>query len=260
MTNPIKIAYVISTSSISFVYENKPYLISKKNAKFEEIKTALKSGDHKLALELADVLSRVTNYVNGNITVEKGNLMYKGSSINTTLTKRIIDMMNEGQDVNAMVQFLENLMKNPSRSAVIELYDFLEKTSLPITPDGCFLAYKKVRHDYLDIYTGTIDNSVGKTVAVVRNAVDDDRRNHCSYGLHFCSISYLDHYSSNSSNDRVLLVKINPADVVSIPTDYDFAKGRCCEYEVVADVTDTYQEVESKGTVQTGYDAKAISI
>jgi hypothetical protein len=34
----------------------------------------------------------------------------------------------------------------------------------------------------------------------------------------------------------VMILKINPADVVSIPTDYDGAKGRCCAYEVVAEV------------------------
>ena len=34
-----------------------------------------------------------------------------------------------------------------------------------------------------------------------------------------------------------MILKINPADVVSIPTDYNGAKGRCCKYEVIAQVT-----------------------
>jgi hypothetical protein len=33
-----------------------------------------------------------------------------------------------------------------------------------------------------------------------------------------------------------MILKINPADVVSIPTDYNGAKGRCCKYEVVGQV------------------------
>jgi hypothetical protein len=32
------------------------------------------------------------------------------------------------------------------------------------------------------------------------------------------------------------MIKINPKDVVSIPTDYDNAKGRCCEYVVVSEI------------------------
>jgi hypothetical protein len=35
---------------------------------------------------------------------------------------------------------------------------------------------------------------------------------------------------------RTVIVKINPADVVSIPTDYDNSKGRACRYEVIGEV------------------------
>ena len=34
-----------------------------------------------------------------------------------------------------------------------------------------------------------------------------------------------------------MILKIDPADVVSIPTDYNGAKGRCAKYEVIAEVT-----------------------
>jgi hypothetical protein len=33
-----------------------------------------------------------------------------------------------------------------------------------------------------------------------------------------------------------MILKINPADVVSIPTDYNGSKGRCMKYEVIAEV------------------------
>ena len=32
-----------------------------------------------------------------------------------------------------------------------------------------------------------------------------------------------------------MIVKIDPADVVSIPVDYNNSKGRCCKYEVIAE-------------------------
>jgi hypothetical protein len=115
---------------------------------------------------------------------------------------------------------------------VNELYGFLEKNNLPITPDGHFLAYKKVRQNYLDVHSGTMDNSVGKVVEMERFKVDDKAENTCSSGLHFCSQSYLNHFGG----ERVVIVKINPKDVVSIPTDYDFSKGRACRYEVIGEV------------------------
>jgi hypothetical protein len=36
--------------------------------------------------------------------------------------------------------------------------------------------------------------------------------------------------------DRIMIVKINPADVVSIPSDYNDTKGRACRYEVIGEL------------------------
>ena len=144
-------------------------------------------------------------------------------------------------------------MRNPSKRAVDELYGFLEKNSLPITPDGCFLAYKRVRGDYKDCYTGTMDNSVGCVVEMERNMVDDNRDNTCSAGLHFCSHDYLRSFSG----ERTVIVKINPADVVSIPSDYDNAKGRTCRYEVIGEVAQSPDDkVEFSKPVQ--YNANSV--
>jgi hypothetical protein len=79
-----------------------------------------------------------------------------------------------------------------------------------------------------------MDNSVGKTVEMERNTVDDNASNTCSTGLHFCSLSYLDHFGGSDS--RVMVLKINPRDVVSIPADYNATKGRACRYEVIDEI------------------------
>jgi hypothetical protein len=145
---------------------------------------------------------------------------------------RMITMLQEGFPVEPMVAFMENLMQNPSKRAVTELYGFLEKNQLPITPDGHFLAYKKVKGDFTDCHTGKMDNSVGCDVEMERNKVDDDKNATCSTGLHFCGMSYLSHFGG----ERTVIVKINPRDVVSIPTDYNEAKGRACRYEVIGEL------------------------
>jgi hypothetical protein len=118
----------------------------------------------------------------------------------------------------------------------------LEKGGMPITPDGYFLAYKKVRANYKDCHSGTMDNSVGKTVSMERNAVDDNRENECSHGLHFCSESYL----SQFGGDRIMILKINPRDVVSIPKDYQNAKGRACSYEVIGELEGSFKTEPTK--------------
>jgi hypothetical protein len=35
-----------------------------------------------------------------------------------------------------------------------------------------------------------------------------------------------------------MIVKVFPSDVISIPKDYNNAKGRCCKYEVIGEVAD----------------------
>lgn len=165
---------------------------------------------------------------------------FNGSEVkvHNVLVDVIINMAREGFNIEPMKKFLSNLLRNPSSSAVEELYDFIQQAELPITEDGCFIAYKIVKDDYMDIYTGTIDNSVGAVVSMPRFKVDDNRKSTCSSGLHFCSKGYLDKYGSNQrDSDRVVLVKINPKDVVSIPIDYQNAKGRCCSYTVISDIT-----------------------
>ena len=152
--------------------------------------------------------------------------------MHNALTTRMIAMLQEEFPIEPLVLFMENLMNNPSKRAVTELYGFLEKNNLPITPDGHFLAYKKVREDYLDVHSGTMNNSVGSIVEMERNMVDDDKNNTCSTGLHFCSQSYLNSFGGN----RTMILKINPRDVVSIPSDYNDSKGRACRYEVIGEL------------------------
>ena len=52
----------------------------------------------------------------------------------------------------------------------------------------------------------------------------------CAPGLHFGSVYYAESYGND--DDAAIIVKIDPADVVSIPKN-DCEKGRCCGYEVV---------------------------
>ena len=48
-----------------------------------------------------------------------------------------------------------------------------------------------------------------------------------------------------------MIVKINPRDVVSIPTDYNNSKGRACRYEVIGELGVKEEDAFTK-TVQAG--------
>jgi hypothetical protein len=226
--------YLIQGKNIVVVINNNPHTITSTHIAYERVKDAIKNDDWTTVQDIIEPKKVVLEYGGGNIAIQGDTFYWKGEELHTTLTDRIISMYQDGFPIEPMVKFMENLMQNPSKRAVTELYGFLEKGNLPITPDGHFLAYKKVRKDYKDIHSGTMDNSVGQVVEMARNAVDDDKNNTCSTGLHFCSLDYLDHFGGSDS--RTVVVKINPRDVVSIPADYNATKGRTCRYEVIEEI------------------------
>jgi roadblock/LC7 domain-containing protein len=224
--------YLIQGSNIVVVIGNKSHTISKTHITYNKVLEAIKTGDWDSLPDIIEPKKVVLNYGAGNVSIQGETLFWKGKELNTGLSVRMIQMLQEGFPIEPMVNFMENLYKNPSHRAVTELYGFLEKNNLPITPDGHFLAYKKVRDNYLDVHSGTMDNSVGNVVEMERHEVNDNKDITCSTGLHFCGMSYL----SCFGGERTVIVKINPADVVSIPSDYNEAKGRACRYEVIGEV------------------------
>ena len=234
--------YIMQGSNIVVVIDNQPHTVSDTHIAFEKIKEAIKAQDWETVRDLVDPKEVIVNYANGNVRIDGNKLYWREREFHNAMATRMISMLKEGFDVSPLANFMENVMQNPSYRSVEELYGFLEKCNLPITPDGCFLAYKKVRGDYKDCYTGTMDNSIGQVVEMPRNEVNDNSNETCSAGLHFCSQSYLDCFGG----ERTVILKINPRDVVSIPTDYNHSKGRCCRYEVVGELGVRPDEFEDR--------------
>ena len=169
-----------------------------------------------------------------NVIVEKDTIKIDGVSVSNTNTPimKFIKILQEKDVVNSEINrinpFLENMFKNPFIDAVHEIYDYCKAMDFEITDDGCFLAYKKVRKDIGSIFDkGKTKHKIGEYTEV--KMYDTERTNVCSKGLHFCSKSYLQYYPG----EVIIIVKVNPMDVVSIPVDYNFAKGRCRKYFVV---------------------------
>jgi acyl carrier protein len=124
------------------------------------------------------------------------------------------------------------------------MYNFLEHKGMPLTLRGTFIAYKGVSLDLWSICgnkdtvvvhgqvnaSGQILNTIGATIEVERSSVDDDFRQGCSAGLHVGSLAY-----ARDWGKRVILVEVDPIDVVSVPSDCNCQKLRCCKYTVVGE-------------------------
>jgi hypothetical protein len=231
MTNTA--TYIITNSgSIDIIYKNEAVTIGRDHINYDKIIDVLKSKNYDALDGLLNISKAIVTFSNDRIQIKDGLVWYDKFIVDDCLTRRIIELNKGGYPFEPMINMLHNCMANPNPRALHELYTFLDANSLPITEDGCFLAYKRVRDDYKDFYTGQIDNSIGKTPSMSYKDVNANKDVTCSYGLHVCSLSYLSHY--HSGRGRIIIVKVNPKDVVSVPTDYNNTKMRTCAYTVVA--------------------------
>jgi hypothetical protein len=250
--------FTATEKSISMYFAGRMYSIPKSESSFDALFDHLKLSEHDYDVveSLINKPKRLSRLTEGAVTVVGSTVYYRSNPVHNTLTEKLLTLMDMGFDVKPWARFMDNVMKNPSEESRTSLYDFLEHWQAPITEDGCFLTFKRVRKDYKDIHSGLFDNSPGKRVEIAREAVDPNRHNECSYGLHVAATSYLNSYAS-AYNNATIVCKVNPADVIAVPADYQFAKMRVCAYEVLGDAEETdYTDFENLGIV-TKYDAYA---
>jgi hypothetical protein len=170
--------------------------------------------------------------INGNVCI---NIDGYNFPLAEELKAEVLRISRATGDLMPLANFVTKLAANPDKDVHQQLYGFIKSCGLSLTESGDFLAYKRIRNDYKDIYTGTMDNTPGCLVEMPRFAVEKDPSKACSTGLHFAAWGYLDSYASKAGS-RTVIVKISPADVVSIPYDYNNMKGRTSKYFVLKEI------------------------
>jgi hypothetical protein len=222
-------------SSFTVILNGKPMTMSNDNPNYKDALVAVANGDADTLEQLFDIGLAITKFSTGKLNINSGVVKYGTFEVHNSLAKRIVELMREGAPFEPLARFLNNLMENPSSTCVDQLYSYIERYKLPITDDGCFLGMKAVRNDFLDKYSGTVSYKPGTSVEMPRNQCDDNRDAGCSRGLHLGNFEYVRGYGSSDS-DRFVLVKVNPKDVVSCPTDSSYQKMRVARLEVVAEL------------------------
>jgi hypothetical protein len=228
--------FVYVDGVLSGVWDGQAYSLTPEHPAYAQVKLRLKDATEKELAELVrsySVSKVVSNCSGGRAELRDDVVYLDGKAVHNAITKRAVELAQEGLPFEPLLRFMENISKNPSYKTREEQFDFLEHKGHPITEDGCFLAYKAVRNDYMDKHSGTFSNKPGTTVSMNRSEVDDNHNNHCSKGLHVGSMEYVAGF--RGGDDRIVIVKVNPADVVSVPTDYNFTKMRVWKYEVLRD-------------------------
>lgn len=236
-------AKLLSNNGVASIYHNgQTFSFDNSHPKYNDLLKLLDQDKYEeLVKELSSLEKKVEKrFSKTGVEVRDGAVYFNGEVLHGAVVDRIIEFTQSGRDPSNLVNFLELLQKNTDYQAKQNLYTFLEKNQMPINKDGRVVAYKRVRDDFKDFYSGKFDNSVGSVVEMERGKVDNDNRNECSYGLHVANLPYArDHYHSGSG--RLVVVLVDPADFIAVPKDYDFMKARVCKYEVIDELKDHYK-------------------
>ena len=237
--------YIITSNAIVLFLDNKPMKFEKTSHQYAKIIEAFDLPESQQEAAIRKALEKAAERAEKNgFKISPEEVSYKGEILPQALADKVRSIHREGLPLNLFEKFWLNIQDNPSASSVRELYEFLAYKELPITEDGCFLAYKGLESDFWSIsgnkqtkvVKGTVDangrilNTVGAEIEVKRHDVDDNRDNHCSFGLHVGSLDY----ARGFARGVVVVVKVNPKDVVSVPTDYSCQKCRVSAYKVVS--------------------------
>jgi len=227
----MSLAYTMTNETISVLNNGSNVIVRKGAPNFALLRDALIAEDWDAAVERLTVKKAIANWCKGKFKVDGDNILFDGEALPQDINARILKMVERGEDPSSVCNFWERLQKNPSMRSVNQLWRFLDHAGIPLTPEGMFLAYKSVQADYMDHHSNTIDNSPGKVISMERNKISDDPQEACHFGLHVGALNYA--RSFGGDNRRIVVVEIDPADVVCVPYDCNHEKMRVCKYKVL---------------------------
>jgi hypothetical protein len=221
--------YTITNDSLTVILDGKCHNISKTHANFAVIRSACINEDEELLRKHITILHSRKTFLNGIFVLEGDKITFTGTGepVPAGLAAQMVKTFKEGKSPERFMHFWQKVQENPSHRSVHQLWSFLQHADIQIDDQGFILAYKGVRHNFMDKHSGTVDNRVGTSVSMPRNKISDDPKEACHVGLHVGAIGY-----AQSFGERVVQCRVHPRDVVCIPYDSSAMKMRCCAYEV----------------------------
>lgn len=245
--------------------EDKPLVATSQHPNFFNIVSAAADQDFGVVkmFDVAEAVATAFARVSERVSSANGVLYLDGDGVSGLLADHILESLKYGEEgLTSLVKFLENLATNPNPNAVDQLYAWVKASGqFTIDQDGMIVGYKGVNPvgdgTFRSInagmalvngvvQTGHIVQAIGDEVTMPRSEVQENAAVGCSTGLHVGTFAY-----ANSFGSHLLEVRVNPRDVVSVPTECSAQKMRTCRYTIVGDVEKEYT------TAYVGLDAYA---
>lgn len=222
MTTPATIPappYNMGPKSLTVYTGGKPVT----SPRFPALDAAVRDGDWQSVFNLMQPARSVAGAIAaaltgawGDLVVAHGSIKYRGRAINNGSVQRILDLQRDGLPIESEALCLASLMRHDDARVIGALEDYVQKWNIPRTSDGRLVLAKRVRDDFMDAHTGTVDWSVGNTVRVSWSDIERDPAQTCSKGLHACPVDAL----HNFSGSKTIELYIWPEHIGALPNDY----------------------------------------
>lgn len=255
--------HVITKDSVIVSLPDGVRLIKRDQGKiFDQVVEAVETGRYE---DIPGIISPKNFLASGNLQFDEktGEITFNGYRLKNNLTDRIHEYWSLGIPVEPMIRLLKNIMGHEIEYMAEELFDFLEHNNLPITEDGCFLAYKLTKEDGSPFYhaSSEIRYSVGKVIEMPKYKASTDRETCGGAGLYFGNPKYWGEGEFEGKawigSGKMFLAKINPRDVTAIPRHYKDGKAKCWRMEIVKEFTpESVKEVFSSPVYYSVRDSK----
>lgn len=236
--------------------DGKPYTVSNAQPVYDRIVQKLHAGDTSVVsdFDLANFANKAFHEVTDRVNIRQGVLYLDDNPVNNAVAKLVLDYLGEGNDAMPLVNFLTRLDANPSYNSREQLWRFIENNNIHVDDDGYIILYKGVhKTDEADVYqssssgrafvngveqNGRIRTRKGDVVTMPRREISDDPGVACHAGLHCGAHSYAVGFAP-----VLVTVRVDPAHVVSVPTDSADRKVRVERYEIM-DVREDKSEAQ----------------
>lgn len=274
--------------SLVVVYEHDdPVTVPDTHPRFTEILDLLRSGNAtdesvEILVNTLLVAGKKLSQITDRVSVAPYGVFFDDQPLRSELADVLLDMAKNDKldQLNSVAKFLEKAASNQTMEGIDALYRWIQNKDLVITSEGNFLGYKAITRDddgnpvsitagkalvNGEVFEGQIPNNVGDIVSMPRNEVTDKTSVNCGPGLHAGTYEYANWFknlgwsfnSENKSNRHIILVEMNPRDVVSVPDDHNCAKLRVSKYKVLEEIeerlaTSFYEYEEENEDVTDG--------
>lgn len=235
LPNSQKISWIRTKEFLIINQAGRTFNIHVNDPRYQQALDFLKNKEFERLIGFLNPHVLIDEYTEGTFYLKEGIMYIRGLEdfpVHELIANRIVDFKEKNLPYEPLLAFWKNVSLNPSERSREQLYRFLEHNKMPITPDGHFIAYKKVSkkgNEILDTHSRKYDNSPGCRLVMNRDDVNPDPNQTCSHGLHVAAYDY----AKDFGGEIMVQVKVNPRDVVSVPVDYNNQKIRCCEYLVM---------------------------